>query len=546
MPESPIPTASSISSHTTSKSTKVDNPKGNNSPDKVTSKKVSKIDKRRKSMSVVKFANTCDESVKPKRTSNRRKSIAIVTPTEDTYQEDNLSDVEKEVPVKSKKKSVSGRRKSMVMFKTSDPVDDATTDSDLPTLESLHNSGGKKVSTVSSLRDQTSTVTSQDEILNTNDGNESLSRLNKGQRRKSVKGKRKSMASDEILALNNEQTTSKVLANKNDRDRMTGDHSHDQCIDNNKTEATDNSNVMDTNDVQEEKATNLEVSSDKSSSCELKDSSNKSSKRGPKRTNSKKRLLPLADIEPDLPLMSKTPEYQSPITARRKKIKSASECNSSISALFPHSSSVKKQVRASSVSDKSSISNKSALSGPPKRKSTSSSICTSSSAKQRTTGSSLSHQGPTSSSSSLNCNNNATEVVELNTDLPNITMTDDLTPVPNTEQQTANNLTLQETTVNSTCNTTQNDNSMSAVFGETFINSLSGRVPPRPSIDEFNLRTNRHIRKHKLTSSTSTRPSDSDSSDGGVTKKYKRSSPSRPSLVMTSLHAEYVFDIGVV
>jgi hypothetical protein len=35
---------------------------------------------------------------------------------------------------------------------------------------------------------------------------------------------------------------------------------------------------------------------------------------------------------------------------------------------------------------------------------------------------------------------------------------------------------------------TQSENSMSAVFGDSALNSLPGNIQPRPSIDEFNLR----------------------------------------------------------
>ena len=100
--------------------------------------------------------------------------------------------------------------------------------------------------------------------------------------------------------------------------------------------------------------------------------------------------------------------------------------------------------------------------------------------------------------------------------------------------------------------------SMSAVFGDTFT-SQALRAPPRPSIDEFNLRTQLHGMKKKksrknnslrtLVASSSDDRSTSDSDSGSKVKpKQKisdyngqsvlRRSPCRPSIVMTSLHSQ--------
>jgi hypothetical protein len=76
----------------------------------------------------------------------------------------------------------------------------------------------------------------------------------------------------------------------------------------------------------------------------------------------------------------------------------------------------------------------------------------------------------------------------------------------------------------------------------SILDALPGKIQPRPSIDEFNLRKGiKPIQRHKTVSTSSQRLSDSDSSDSCQSKKaYRRSPPSRPTLVMTSLHAEYV------
>jgi hypothetical protein len=44
----------------------------------------------------------------------------------------------------------------------------------------------------------------------------------------------------------------------------------------------------------------------------------------------------------------------------------------------------------------------------------------------------------------------------------------------------------------------KSENSMSAVFGDSALNSLPGKIQPRPSIDEFNLRKGiKPIQRHK-------------------------------------------------
>lgn len=537
LPESPIPNTSENShsvQQSVPQSTVVD--KSNEKVTLINAKKKSpNVNKRRKSIAVVKFADECDESLKPKRTSNRRKSIAVFTPTEEGQGKlDGLSGPEDKNTLKTIVRRGKGRRKSIVSFTASDPLEEDATDSDLPALECHLNK--KETDGMQHL----TAITNQGEELNTINNAGAIFTSNKTQRRKSVKGKRKSMASEQILSVNVNQTCVSAIerdSSLSEKIKLVAGNdnfpiNNSSCDESSKL-VTDNSVFQDIPNEQEDRVLNQE---DCASSA-LKATSTQSSKK-PSRQNSKKRLLPLTDMEPDLPLMSKTPEYQSPITARRKKPKfpSASECNSSISALFPHKTAVKKQVRASSVSERSSSSKNLGLAGESHKKTPSTSSLL---AKWRTASCSSAQQKTTSSSSLKASNKNVTESVGSSTETTNITMTDDLTPISNYDNTTGD-LTLQETTVHSTCSTTQSENSMSAVFGETFINSMSGRVPPRPSIDEFNLRTNKHIRKHKLPSSTSTKPSDSDSSDGGVSKKYKRSPPSRPSMVMTSLHAEYV------
>lgn len=198
-------------------------------------------------------------------------------------------------------------------------------------------------------------------------------------------------------------------------------------------------------------------------------------KTGPK--SSKKKLLPLSDMDPALPLLSKTPERQVSTKGQKRKQDQTRGNESNISALFPNKSPTLKRSRKNSHIETVQKSNH--------------------------------HESQITS-------------ISTSTDT---TMTDDPT--------------LQETTINSST-TIQKDSSMSAVFGDSILNSLSGKVPPRPSIDEFNLRKGiKQIRRHKAVSTSSHRQSDSDSSDNCASKKtYRRSPPSRPSLVMTSLHAE--------
>ncbi|XP_061181623.1 microcephalin-like [Saccostrea echinata] len=95
--------------------------------------------------------------------------------------------------------------------------------------------------------------------------------------------------------------------------------------------------------------------------------------------------------------------------------------------------------------------------------------------------------------------------------------------------------------------------SMSVVFSESTCSNLFGTAPPRQSIDEFNLRTkfnNKRMRKKKKALSDSAFSSlnnesdtSSTSEEGKKIKKMRRNpsftktSPQRPSLVMTSLHS---------
>jgi hypothetical protein len=203
-------------------------------------------------------------------------------------------------------------------------------------------------------------------------------------------------------------------------------------------------------------------------------------KKGPQKTNNKKKLLPLFDMDPALPPLPKTPEARTKTQGRKRKIESESESSSNISAFFPNQPAIHKRPRKNSHVEKTG---------------------------------------------KVNCQTSA--ITSNKVDKTEITMTDDLT--------------LQETTVNSST-MTQSENSMSAVFGDSTLNSLPGKIQPRPSIDEFNLRKGiKPIQRHKTVSTSSQRQSDSDSSDSCQSKKaYRRSPPSRPTLVMTSLHAEYV------
>ncbi|VDH90459.1 microcephalin [Mytilus galloprovincialis] len=483
MPESPIP-PTSLNKPVSSPSYNKDKPShlsaltsGLNAEKKSPTSK-----KRRKSVAVVKFA---DDEVKPKRTSNRRKSVVTFTPSK-TVDKDSRQD---EIPILIKQPS------SKILKGKMNEVSPIAQQSDNSSVElsNINNNADNNVSQKrKSVSRRKSMVTSKKlvdnaeiehgssvdnssvEISNVNNNADN----NVSQKRKSV-NRRKSMV-----------TSKKLLDNTAIENRSSVDNSEDKKTSTDETNCTV-ARDYDTCDQQEKivagkfvisvDAGNNVISVDSvkpqssiqvTSSIDIDNTTSHSvRKKGPQRTNSKKKLLPLSDLDPDLPLLSKTPDAYTP--TRKRQWASCSGLESNISALFPTQSPKRKQARKGSLSEKMS--------------------------------SQESHPCATSSN--------------------NIVMPDELT--------------LQETTINSST-ATQNDNSMSLAYGDSILSSQSGRYAPRPSIDEFNLaRGIKHMRRPRPVSTSSYRKSDSDSSDNSLPKKiYRRSPPTRPSLVMTSLHAE--------
>ncbi|CAC5362019.1 MCPH1 [Mytilus coruscus] len=365
---------------------------------------------------------------KSPKSKKRRKSVAVVKFVDDEV----------------KPKRTSNRRKSVATFTPSKTVDKDLGKDEIPILirQPLSKSLKGKINELSPVVKQADN--SSVENINNNADNKNVS-----QKRKSVNTRRKSMV-----------TSKKLLNNAAIENGSSVDKSEDK-------KTSTSKNVLSVDSVNGQSLVQV------SSSIDINNTSSHSvRKKGPQRTNSKKKLLPLSDLDPDLPLLSKTPDAYTP--TRKRQWSSCSGLESNISALFPNQSPKRKQPRKGSLSEKKSDSQEI-------------------------------HTNAASSN--------------------NIVMPDELT--------------LQETTINSST-ATQNDNSMSLAYGDSILSSLSGRIVPRPSIDEFNLaRGIKHMRRPKPISTSSYRKSDTDSSDNSLPKKiYRRSPPTRPSLVMTSLHAE--------
>lgn len=120
-----------------------------------------------------------------------------------------------------------------------------------------------------------------------------------------------------------------------------------------------------------------------------------------------------------------------------------------------------------------------------------------------------------------------------------------VTQNPNKEQDVSRDVSENESTLGS---------SMSIVFSESTCSNLFSMTRPRQSIDEFNLRTkfnSKKVRRKKKALSDSAFSSLNTGSDSSSTaeedkkvRKMKRNpsftktSPQRPSLVMTSLHSQ--------
>ncbi|XP_063412281.1 microcephalin-like [Mytilus trossulus] len=482
MPESPIP-PTSLDKPVSSPSNNKDKPSHLSAltSDLNPEKKSPKSKKRRKSMAVVKFA---EDEVKAKRTSNRRKSVAIFTPSK-IVDKDSRQD---EILIK--------QPSSKILKGKMIEVSPLAQQSDISSVEisNVNNNADNNVSQKrKSVSRRKSMVTSKklldnSEIEHRNSVENSsveLTNVNNNADNKNVSQKRKSVSRCKSMV-----TSKKLLDNTAIENKSSVDKSEDKKTSTNETNLTVERD-SDTCDQQEKvvagkfvisvDAGNNVISVDSvkpqslvevSSSIDIDNTTSQSvRKKGPQRTISKKKLLPLSDLDPDLPLLSKTPDGYTP--TRKRQWASCSGLESNISALFPTQSPKRKQPRKGSLSEKKS--------------------------------SQESH--PSASGSN------------------NIVMPDELT--------------LQETTINSST-ATQNDNSMSLAYGDSILSSQSSRYAPRPSIDEFNLaRGIKHMRRPRPVSTSSYRKSDSDSSDNSLPKKiYRRSPPTRPSLVMTSLHAE--------
>lgn len=437
MPESPLPcdmysrqvSSPSILSDKNRSSPQTETTYNVPVPQMKSCQKSSKSNQRRKSIAAVKFV---DDDTKPKRPYKRRKSVAIVNPSKivEEIEKTEFTALNKQAETRSDNISSGGIK------------------SETNQLD-VQNKNNNKDGESNSLIDN------------------KIRKLVKRRRTSSVtKRKFTKQSIEDSKNINEKSQDMEILVSHATMTTDQGKSSNDQ---NRGVRIGIDAGLSHLNDV---KPTNLV-----SSSIDIVDSV---IKKGPQKTNNKKKLLPLFDMDPALPPLPKTPEARTKTQGRKRKIESESESSSNISAFFPNQPAIHKRPRKNSHVEKTG---------------------------------------------KVNCQTSA--ITSNKVDKTEITMTDDLT--------------LQETTVNSST-MTQSENSMSAVFGDSTLNSLPGKIQPRPSIDEFNLRKGiKPIQRHKTVSTSSQRQSDSDSSDSCQSKKaYRRSPPSRPTLVMTSLHAEYV------
>lgn len=413
--------------------------------------KSSKSNKRRKSIAAVRFV---DDDTKPKRPYNRRKSVAIGNPSK------IVEEIEKtEITALNKQTETRAETvEEFVKLEFTALNKQAETRSD-----NIHTGGNESETNQLDVQNKNSNKNSESDSLI----DKEIRKLVKSRRKSSITTRKSTKQSTEDSKNSNEKPQdSQIIVN---HDAMMTDRGKSSSDDQNRgVHIGMNAGLGHLNNINPITLVSSSI--------------NSVIKKGSQKTNNKKKLLPLSEMDPALPLLPKRPDARTKTQGRKRKIESESESSSNISAFFPSQPAIHKRPRINSHVEKTG---------------------------------------------KVNCQTNAITCNKV--DKTEITMTDDLT--------------LQETTVNSST-TTQSDNSMSTVFGESLLSVLPIRIQPRPSIDEFNLPVHvgiKPMQRHKTVSMSSQRQSDSDSSDSCQSKKtYRRSPPSRPTLVMTSLHAEYV------